>query len=111
MVIKLAEHKEEFLKRGEQIKWYPDFMKSRYTNWVENVDRDWCISRQRYFGVPIPVWYCKDCGEIILPDEKDLPINPLVDKPKHACPKCGCKEYIPETDIFDTWQTSSIRPR
>ncbi|MBO4412416.1 MAG: valine--tRNA ligase [Clostridia bacterium] len=109
--IKLVEHKDEFLKRGEQIKWYPDFMKSRYTNWVENVDRDWCISRQRYFGVPIPVWYCKDCGEIILPDEKDLPVNPLVDTPKHACPKCGSKNFVPETDIFDTWQTSSITPQ
>ena len=109
--IKLVDHKEEFLKRGEQIKWFPEFMKSRYTNWVENVDRDWCISRQRYFGVPIPVWYCEKCGEIILPDEQDLPVNPLVSSPKHACPKCGSTSFRPETDIFDTWQTSSITPQ
>lgn len=109
--IKLVEHKDEFLKRGEQINWFPDFMKSRYTNWVENIDRDWCISRQRYFGVPIPVWYCENCGEIILPDEADLPINPLVSSPKNTCPKCGCSKFKPETDIFDTWQTSSITPQ
>ena len=109
--IKLVEHKEEFLKRGEEIKWYPDFMKSRYLNWVENVDRDWCISRQRYFGVPIPVWYCEDCGEIILPEEDRLPINPLVDTPNKPCPKCGSMKFKPECDIFDTWQTSSITPQ
>lgn len=108
--IKLVEHKDEFLKRGEEIKWYPDFMKSRYMNWVENVDRDWCISRQRYFGVPIPVWYCEECGEIILPEEDQLPVNPLVDKPRAKC-KCGCEKFRPETDIFDTWQTSSITPQ
>lgn len=108
--IKLVEHKNDFLKKGEQVNWYPDFMKSRYMNWVENINRDWCISRQRYFGVPIPVWYCKNCGGIILADEKDLPVNPLVDKPKQSC-KCGCKDFISETDIFDTWQTSSITPQ
>ena len=109
--IKLVEHKEEFLKRGNEISWHPEFMKSRYINWVENVDRDWCISRQRYFGVPIPVWYCKDCGEILLPAESQLPVNPLVDKPLKPCPKCGSTNYVGESDIFDTWQTSSITPQ
>lgn len=109
--IKLVEHKDEFLKRGQEVNWYPDFMKSRYTNWVENIDRDWCVSRQRYFGVPIPVWYCENCGEIILPNDEDLPINPLVCCPKGVCPKCGCAKFKPETDIFDTWQTSSITPQ
>ena len=109
--IKLVDHKEEFLERGRQISWHPDFMKSRYFNWVENVDRDWCISRQRYFGVPIPVWYCKDCGEIILPSDEDLPVNPLTDSPKGSCPKCGSSNFVGESDIFDTWQTSSITPQ
>ncbi|MDD4815975.1 MAG: valine--tRNA ligase [Clostridia bacterium] len=107
--IDLLNHKKEFLEYGEKINWYPDFMKSRYTNWVENIDRDWCISRQRYFGVPIPVWYCKNCGEIIFADESQLPVNPITDKPLHKC-KCGSSEFIPEIDIFDTWQTSSITP-
>ncbi len=56
-------------------------MKNRYISWVQNLKWDWCISRQRYFGVPIPIWYCKKCGAVILPQEKDLPINPLGEYP------------------------------
>ena len=108
--IDLLSHKQDFLDMGDKIKWHPAFMKSRYTNWVENIDRDWCISRQRYFGVPIPAWYCAECGEVILADESELPCNPLVSKPKNACSKCGSHNVIPEKDVFDTWQTSSITP-
>lgn len=107
--IDLLNHKEDFLAMGEKISWHPQYMKSRYVNWVENIDRDWCISRQRYFGVPIPVWYCKKCGEIIFADESQLPCNPLTTQPLHPC-KCGCTDFEPEKDIFDTWQTSSITP-
>ena len=70
---------------------------------------DWCISRQRYFGVPFPVWYCKKCGKEMLADIDSLPVNPLIDKPSKAC-ECGSCEFMPETDIMDTWQTSSITP-
>ena len=56
-------------------------MKRRYENWVEGLSWDWCISRQRFYGVPIPVWYCKKCSEIIVADEKQLPVDPLADKP------------------------------
>ena len=109
--IDIMNHKEDFLKIGNEIKWYPEYMHARYDEWVNNVLWDWCISRQRYFGVPFPVWYCKDCGEVILADEEDLPINPLTSKPKvDKCPKCGCSEFIPEKDIMDTWQTSSTTP-
>mgnify|MGYP005771989391 FL=1 len=108
--IKLVDDKDAFLKNGEEIAWHPSFMRARYTNWVDNVDRDWCISRQRYFGVPIPVWYCKKCGKIITAKEEDLPVNPLVTSPTEPC-ECGCTEFIPETDVFDTWQTSSITPQ
>ena len=96
---------------GKKLNWYPKTMQPRFLNWVENYSWNWCISRQRYFGVSIPVWYCKHCGEIIVPDEKDLPVNPMITSPKHACPKCGSKEFIPETDVFDTWQTSSLTPQ
>ena len=109
--IKTLENKEEWLKKGNEVEWHPSFMKSRYTDWVENLMMDWCISRQKYFGVPFPVWYCKDCGEIIVADEKDLPVNPLVTSPKHACPKCGSKNFEPESDILDTWATSSVTPQ
>ena len=109
--IDIMNHKKDFLKIGEEILWYPKHMKARYDEWVENIMWDWCISRQRYFGVAFPVWYCKDCQEIIFADKSQLPVNPLVDKPLiKMCPKCGCNEFIPETDIMDTWQTSSITP-
>ena len=104
-------HKEDFIKIGNEINWYPSYMHSRYDEWVNNIAWDWCISRQRYFGVPFPVWYCKDCGEPIFADINDLPVNPLVDKPSiQKCPKCGCIEIVPETDVMDTWATSSITP-
>ncbi len=104
-------HKEDFLKIGNEIKWHPAHMQNRYNEWVENIMWDWCISRQRYFGVPFPVWYCKECGEAVFANKEDLPVNPLVDTPKlTTCPKCGCSEFVPETDVMDTWATSSITP-
>jgi len=109
--IDIVKDKQKFLDAGDKINWYPAFMKERYVNWVKNVGWDWCISRQRYYGVPFPVWYCKDCGEIIIADEAELPVNPLSSKPKHACPKCGSTEFLPETDVMDTWATSSVTPQ
>ena len=107
--IDIMNHKSDFLHIGSEIKWHPEHMKNRYNEWVENIMWDWCISRQRYFGVPFPVWYCKNCGETIFARVEDLPVNPLVDKPHNAC-KCGCTEYTPETDVMDTWATSSVTP-
>ena len=107
--IDIMNHKEDFIKIGNEINWYPDYMHTRYNEWVSNIMWDWCISRQRYFGVPFPVWYCKKCGKPILADKKNLPVNPLVDKPEKSC-ECGSTDFIPEKDIMDTWQTSSITP-
>ena len=109
--IKTKDLKEKWLELGNQVEWHPSFMKSRYNDWVENLMMDWCISRQKYFGVPFPVWYCKDCGEIIVADETDLPVNPLTSMPKHSCPKCGSNNFEPEKDILDTWATSSVTPQ
>lgn len=109
--IKTMDKKEKWLELGDKIDWHPAFMKSRYTDWVQNLMMDWCISRQKYFGVPFPVWYCKDCGEIIVADEKDLPVNPLTSTPKHPCPKCNGTNFEPEKDILDTWATSSVTPQ
>ncbi len=108
--IDIMNHKDEFIKIGNNINWYPDYMHNRYNEWVENIMWDWCISRQRYFGVPFPVWYCRKCGKTILAEIQDLPVNPLIDKPKINKCDCGCIEFIPEKDIMDTWQTSSITP-
>ncbi len=109
--IDIMNHKEDFLKIGREIKWHPAHMHTRYEEWVNNVAWDWCISRQRYFGVPFPVWYCEKCGTPVFAKEEDLPVNPLTDTPSvDACPKCGCTKFIPEEDVMDTWATSSVTP-
>ena len=94
---------------AEEMNWVPEHMKSRMVNWADSMEWDWCISRQRIFATPIPVWYCKDCGKVMLPDAEDLPIDPTQDKPKHAC-ECGCEEFIGEEDVLYTWMDSSISP-
>ena len=109
--IDIMNHKEDFIKIGNDIKWHPEHMHARYDEWVNNVAWDWCISRQRYFGVPFPVWYCKNCGEAVFARKEDLPVNPLIDQPYLSkCPKCGSEEFIAETDVMDTWATSSVTP-
>ena len=101
--------KDELIKAADEINWHPESMKTRYLDWVNNLKWDWCISRQRYFGVPFPVWYCKECGDVMIPKDKELPLNPLEHTPHGVC-KCGCKEFIPETAVMDTWATSSVSP-
>ncbi len=109
--VKYLDLKENLLKWGKELNWYPEFMRHRYENWVNGLQWDWLISNQRYFGVPFPVWYCKECGNPIFADEKQLPVDPLKDKPLiKSCPKCNCKEFIPETDVLNTWFTSSMSP-
>jgi len=106
--IQILNKKDELLKQGSKIKWHPEFMFKRYENWVNGLEWDWSISRNRHFGVPIPVWECEKCGEVLLPEEKDLPVEPLETKKK--CPKCG-KLAIPEKMVLDTWATSSLTPQ
>lgn len=102
--------KELFIKAADEINWYPEHMKTRYITWVENLKWDWCISRQRYFGVPFPVWYCEECGEPVFADIDRLPINPLETEYKKKC-KCGCTRFKPVVSVFDTWATSSVTPQ
>ncbi|MFH1500878.1 MAG: valine--tRNA ligase [archaeon] len=109
--IKYLDLKKEMLEWGKKLNWHPEFMKVRFDNWVKGLKWDWCISRQRFFGIPIPVWYCKMCGEIITAAMGDLPVDPLKDSPKKPCPKCGSKAFIPEEDVLDTWATSSLTPQ
>ncbi len=108
--IRYLDLREKWLELGRELKWYPEHMRTRYENWVKGLKWDWCISRQRKFGVPFPVWYCKECGEIIVAKREQLPVDPFKDNPPEPCPRCGSTEFIPEQDVMDTWATSSLTP-
>ncbi|RJQ17061.1 valine--tRNA ligase [Candidatus Woesearchaeota archaeon] len=108
--IKTLQYKDALLKQAEKIEWYPSFYKVRFDDWTKNLQWDWCISRQRFYGVPIPVWYCEKCHNPVFPDKKDLPVDPLETKPEKKC-SCGNTTFIPEQDVFDTWMTSSVSPQ
>jgi valyl-tRNA synthetase len=99
---------DEIQKAAHQITWFPGHMLLRMENWVEQMEWDWCISRQRIFATPIPVWFCTKCGTIVTPSEKDLPVDPTLVKPGHPCPKCGSTSFTGEVDVLDTWMDSSI---
>jgi valyl-tRNA synthetase len=86
-------------------------MATRYRQWVENLNWDWGISRQRYFGVPFPIWYCNECGEIVSATASQLPVDPRETDPPDPCPACGCSCFTPDMDVMDTWATSSMTPQ
>lgn len=108
--VRTIEHKAALLAKIKQVKWHPAAMRHRLEEWVNGVAWDWCISRQRYFGVPFPVWYSKRLGEegkILLPTLDQLPVNPLQDLPIGYTRE----EVEPDYDVMDTWATSSISPQ
>ncbi len=109
--IKIMDHKQDFLDAGRKINWHPQSMKARYDNWVENLNWDWCISRQRHFGVPFPIWISKKTGEAILADVEQLPVDPLVDRPLRLPAGHTYEDIEPEKDVMDTWATSSVSPQ
>jgi valyl-tRNA synthetase len=111
--------REELLARGREITWHPPHMLVRYENWVEGLNGDWLISRQRFFGVPVPVWYALDADgnpdyeQVFAPSEAELPIDPSSDVP------AGFTEdqrnqpngFMGDPDVMDTWATSSLTPQ
>lgn len=103
--------RQTWIDQGNKIDWRPASMKTRYIAWVSNLNQDWSISRQRYFGIPFPVWYCKKCGAVKFAEIEDLPVNPLETMPKSPCSCCGSTEFEPERDVMDTWATSSLTPQ
>jgi valyl-tRNA synthetase len=119
--INILDHKTKFLELADQINWYPKFMQVRYRDWVENLSWDWCISRQRFYGIPFPVWHCQDCHEILLPEISNLPVDPQATNynSNHnsnnnilsTCNKCHSTNIKPDTDVMDTWNTSSLTPQ
>lgn len=108
--LNILEYKQQFIEQADQINWYPAYMKTRYINWVENLSWDWCLSRQRFYGIPFPVWHCTGCGTIILAQQDQLPVDPQETPYSGTCPKCDGHAIIADTDVMDTWNTSSLTP-
>ncbi len=111
--------RKELLERGEELLWHPSFMRARYRTWVEGLSGDWLISRQRFFGIPFPVWYpLGEDGQVeverfLMPGEDRLPVDPATDVPD------GYEEtqrdqpggFTGDPDVMDTWATSSLTPQ
>ncbi|MGA2528737.1 MAG: valine--tRNA ligase [Acidimicrobiales bacterium] len=117
--VRTLERRETLLARGRELQWHPDFMRARYEAWVEGLTGDWNISRQRFFGVPFPVWYrLDDDGEVVLdglicaPEER-LPVDPSTDVPEGFSQDQRGKPggFIGDPDVMDTWATSSLTPQ
>ena len=119
--IKLLDYREELLEQANKIQWWPESMKKRYQQWVEGLNQDWCISRQRVFGVPFPVWYALDAkGEIqydrVLLPNKDFSELKAIDPLKDCAPGFEEKQrdqplgFTADKDVMDTWATSSLTP-
>ena len=111
--------RNDLLARGDEMAWHPDHMRHRYANWVQGLNGDWLISRQRYFGVPIPVWYRvgadgqPNYGAPLVPEVNQLPIDPSTDVPNGfvAAQRGVAGGFIGDPDVMDTWATSSLTPQ
>jgi valyl-tRNA synthetase len=117
--IKTMEHRDALIERGRELQWHPEYMRHRYENWVNGLAGDWCVSRQRFFGVPFPVWYrlaadgTPDYRQPLVPDESRLPVDPSTDAPEgYGEDRRGKPNgFIGDPDIMDTWATSSVSPQ
>jgi valyl-tRNA synthetase len=116
--IRLLAHRERLLARGRELVWHPPFMRRRYEDWVEGLTGDWLVSRQRYLGVPVPLWYpigaggAVDYDRPIVPSADRLPIDPAVDVPEGFSPDDRGRPggFTGDPDVLDTWATSSLTP-
>ncbi|MCY3851659.1 MAG: valine--tRNA ligase [Acidimicrobiaceae bacterium] len=114
-----ADLREALVARGDEINWVPDYMQARYSNWIEGLNGDWLISRQRFFGVPLPLWYPLDghgeprWDQPICPREDQLPVDPSTDVPDgfEESQRGRPNGFAGEVDVMDTWATSSLTPQ
>ena len=117
--IRTIVHRDGLLARGRELQWHPEYMRARYENWVHGLNGDWCVSRQRFFGVPFPVWYAVredgtvDYGRRMVPDESQLPIDPSTDVPAGytEAQRGAPGGFVGDPDVMDTWATSSVSPQ
>jgi len=117
--IRTLAHKEQLLERGRQLRWHPAFMRARYEDWVSGLSSDWLVSRQRFFGIPFPLWYSvsedgePDRSAVLVPDEAELPVDPTTDVPRGYTPaqRDAPGGFTAEMDVMDTWATSSLSPQ
>jgi valyl-tRNA synthetase len=117
--IRTVEHREELIERGRELDWHPPYMRARFEDWVQGLTGDWCISRQRFFGVPFPVWYPIDSSGTVLYDQpiaasvEQLPVDPSTDVPDGYDPSRRGQPngFAGDPDVMDTWATSSLTPQ
>jgi valyl-tRNA synthetase len=114
-----ADLRAALLARGDQLAWHPEFMQHRYSNWVDGLNGDWLVSRQRYFGVPVPLWYRlnaagePDYSNPLVPEASRLPIDPSTDVPSEfmEAQRGVPGGFVGDADVLDTWATSSLTPQ
>ncbi|HEY5344261.1 MAG TPA: valine--tRNA ligase [Solirubrobacteraceae bacterium] len=117
--VRTLDHREALLERGRELKWHPPYMRARLEDWVNGLNGDWCVSRQRFFGVPFPIWYPLDASGAILYEEPiaasddQLPVDPSTDVPDgYTAEQRGQPGgFVGDPDVMDTWATSSLTPQ